>query len=62
VTINSLDQMIGSWRYDTPDTSRNNWLLALITLGEAGTTTTTTTPSPPAKVLFWWEIDNTIIF
>jgi hypothetical protein len=27
VTINSLDHMIGSRRYDTPDTSRNNWLL-----------------------------------
>ena len=33
-TINSLDHMIGTRRYDTPDTSRNNAILALTTLGE----------------------------
>jgi fatty-acid desaturase len=33
-TINSLDHMIGTRRFDTPDTSRNNALLAIITLGE----------------------------
>jgi len=33
-TINSLDHMIGNRRYDTPDTSRNNAVLALITWGE----------------------------
>jgi len=34
VTINSLDHMFGRRRYPTPDTSRNNAFLALITLGE----------------------------
>ncbi|MGD9307633.1 MAG: acyl-CoA desaturase, partial [Desulfosarcina sp.] len=33
-TINSLDHMIGTRRFDTPDTSRNNAVLALVTLGE----------------------------
>ena len=33
-TINSLDHMFGTRRFDTPDTSRNNALLALVTLGE----------------------------
>ncbi|HPQ42362.1 MAG TPA: acyl-CoA desaturase, partial [bacterium] len=33
-TINSLSHLYGSRRYDTPDTSRNNAILALITLGE----------------------------
>jgi len=33
-TINSLDHMIGTRRHNTPDTSRNNAVLALITLGE----------------------------
>jgi stearoyl-CoA desaturase (delta-9 desaturase) len=34
VTINSFDHVFGSRRYETPDTSRNNAFLALITLGE----------------------------
>jgi stearoyl-CoA desaturase (delta-9 desaturase) len=33
-TINSLSHLFGSRRYETPDTSRNNALLALITMGE----------------------------
>src|SRR5260370_42557612 len=33
-TINSLSHLFGSRRYETTDTSRNNWLLALLTLGE----------------------------
>ena len=42
--------MSGSRRYDTPDTSRNNVLLALITLGEgAGTTIIIIVPCLPAR-------------
>jgi len=33
-TINSLSHVIGRRRYPTTDTSRNNWALALITMGE----------------------------
>jgi stearoyl-CoA desaturase (delta-9 desaturase) len=33
-TINSLSHLFGSRRYETSDTSRNNWLMALLTLGE----------------------------
>jgi stearoyl-CoA desaturase (delta-9 desaturase) len=33
-TINSLSHVFGRQRYRTGDTSRNNWLLAIITLGE----------------------------
>ncbi|NDA44075.1 MAG: acyl-CoA desaturase, partial [Gammaproteobacteria bacterium] len=33
-TINSLSHVFGRQRYRTGDASRNNWLLALITLGE----------------------------
>jgi stearoyl-CoA desaturase (delta-9 desaturase) len=32
--INSLAHMSGSTRYVTGDDSRNNWLLAVITMGE----------------------------
>ena len=42
-TINSLAHGWGRRRFATGDDSRNNWLLALLTLeGRAGTTTTTT--------------------
>ena len=44
-TINSLTHTFGSRRYVTTDDSRNNALLALITLGEGWSTTTTTTTS-----------------
>src|SRR5215475_9711207 len=33
-TINSLSHLFGSRRYDTTDTSKNNWLLEIMTLGE----------------------------
>ena len=33
-TINSLSHLFGTVRYETTDTSKNNWFLALLTLGE----------------------------
>jgi stearoyl-CoA desaturase (delta-9 desaturase) len=33
-TINSLAHLFGNRRYDTPDDSRNNWALAILTSGE----------------------------
>jgi len=33
-TINSLSHVYGTRRYETTDTSKNNWILALLTLGE----------------------------
>jgi stearoyl-CoA desaturase (delta-9 desaturase) len=59
VTINSLDHMIGSRRYDTPDTSRNNWLLALITLGEGWHNNHHHFAISARQGFFWWEIDIT---
>ena len=59
VTINSLDHMIGSRRYDTPDTSRNNWVLALITLGEGWHNNHHHYAVSARQGFFWWEIDVT---
>jgi stearoyl-CoA desaturase (delta-9 desaturase) len=59
VTINSLDHMMGSRRYDTPDTSRNNWLLALITLGEGWHNNHHHYAISARQGFFWWEIDVT---
>jgi stearoyl-CoA desaturase (delta-9 desaturase) len=58
-TINSLDHMIGSRRYNTSDTSRNNLLLALITLGEGWHNNHHHYPVCARQGFFWWEIDIT---
>jgi len=59
VTINSLDHMFGSRRYDTRDTSRNNALLALITLGEGWHNNHHHYAVSARQGFFWWEIDIT---
>lgn len=59
LTINSLDHMFGSRRYDTPDTSRNNLILALITLGEGWHNNHHHYAVSARQGFFWWEIDMT---
>ncbi len=59
VTINSFDHMIGSRRYDTPDTSRNNAILALITLGEGWHNNHHHYAVTAKQGFYWWEIDVT---
>jgi stearoyl-CoA desaturase (delta-9 desaturase) len=59
VTINSFDHMIGSRRYDTPDTSRNNAILALITLGEGWHNNHHHCAICARQGFYWWEIDIT---
>ncbi len=56
-TINSLSHVFGSRRYETTDTSRNNWLLALITLGEGWHNNHHYYMSCAKQGFFWWEID-----
>jgi stearoyl-CoA desaturase (delta-9 desaturase) len=58
-TINSLDHMIGRRRYNTPDTSRNNWLLALLTFGEGWHNNHHHYPISTRQGFFWWELDIT---
>jgi stearoyl-CoA desaturase (delta-9 desaturase) len=58
-TINSLDHLVGRRRYDTPDTSRNNWALALLTLGEGWHNNHHHYPVAARQGFFWWEIDIT---
>ena len=59
VTINSFDHMYGRRRYNTPDTSRNNALLALITLGEGWHNNHHHFAVAARQGFFWWEIDMT---
>jgi stearoyl-CoA desaturase (delta-9 desaturase) len=59
VTINSFDHMYGSRRYNTPDTSRNNPLLAVLTLGEGWHNNHHHYAVTARQGFFWWEIDIT---
>lgn len=58
-TINSLSHIWGWRRYDTRDTSRNNPLLALITLGEGWHNNHHHYPISARQGFFWWEYDVT---
>jgi stearoyl-CoA desaturase (Delta-9 desaturase) len=56
-TVNSLCHIWGWRRYKTTDTSRNNLLLALITLGEGWHNNHHHYQSSANQGFFWWEID-----
>lgn len=55
--INSLCHIWGSRRYETKDQSRNNFWLALITLGEGWHNNHHYYHSSVRQGFFWWEID-----
>ncbi len=56
-TINSLSHVFGKRRYETEDDSRNNWLLALITMGEGWHNNHHHYQSTANQGFYWWEID-----
>jgi stearoyl-CoA desaturase (delta-9 desaturase) len=58
-TINSLDHLWGSRRFRTGDESRNNPLLAVITLGEGWHNNHHHYPVAARQGIYWWEIDLT---
>jgi stearoyl-CoA desaturase (delta-9 desaturase) len=55
--INSLAHVWGARRYSTTDDSRNNFWLALITLGEGWHNNHHAYMSATRQGFFWWEID-----
>jgi stearoyl-CoA desaturase (Delta-9 desaturase) len=57
--LNSLAHMFGSRRYPTRDDSRNNWLLALLTLGEGWHNNHHFYKGAANQGFFWWEFDPT---
>jgi stearoyl-CoA desaturase (delta-9 desaturase) len=57
--INSLAHMFGSRRYNTPDGSRNNPLLALVTFGEGWHNNHHKYSHCARQGFAWWEIDLT---
>ena len=56
-SINSVSHLFGKRRYATTDDSRNNWVLALLTLGEGWHNNHHHYQSSANQGFFWWEID-----
>ncbi|MBL0921025.1 MAG: acyl-CoA desaturase [Phycisphaerales bacterium] len=56
-TINSLAHTVGSRRFRTDDDSRNNWLLAVLTLGEGWHNNHHFHPGSVRQGFYWWEFD-----
>jgi stearoyl-CoA desaturase (delta-9 desaturase) len=55
--VNSLCHIFGWRRYATRDDSRNNWFVALITLGEGWHNNHHYYQSSANQGFFWWEVD-----
>jgi stearoyl-CoA desaturase (delta-9 desaturase) len=58
-SINSLAHLVGKRRYITGDDSRNNWLLAIITMGEGWHNNHHAYQSSARQGFYWWEYDPT---
>ena len=58
-TVNSLAHVWGKRRFNTSDQSRNNSLLAILTLGEGWHNNHHHYPSAARQGFYWWEIDLT---
>ena len=58
-TINSLSHLYGRQRFDTGDKSRNNFWLAVITLGEGWHNNHHHYMHSTRQGFYWWEIDPT---
>lgn len=58
-TVNSLSHVFGRRRYATTDTSKNNWMLALLTMGEGWHNNHHHYMASARQGFFWWEIDVT---
>src|SRR5258707_11421524 len=57
--INSLAHVVGRKRYVTGDDSRNNWLLAVFTMGEGWHNNHHAYQSSVRQGFRWWEFDPT---
>jgi stearoyl-CoA desaturase (delta-9 desaturase) len=59
-TINSLSHVFGRRRYATTDDSKNNWALAIVTMGEGWHNNHHYYQRSTAQGFFWWEVDATM--
>jgi stearoyl-CoA desaturase (delta-9 desaturase) len=58
-SVNSISHLWGSQRYDTGDDSRNNPLVALLTLGEGWHNNHHHYQASARNGFLWWEVDPT---
>lgn len=58
-SINSLTHRFGTRRYPTTDTSRNSFILAVLTMGEGWHNNHHYYPGSERQGFYWWEIDFT---
>lgn len=58
-SVNSLAHLFGTRRFDTPDDSRNNWLVSLVMLGGGWHNNHHRNPKSARQGILWWEIDVT---
>jgi len=58
-SVNSLTHLFGYSNYDTDDHSRNNWLVALLAVGEGWHNNHHHDPVSASNQHKWWEIDIT---
>lgn len=56
-TINSFSHIFGKQRYTTTDDSRNNWFLAMLTMGEGWHNNHHYYMNSTNQGFFWWEVD-----
>ncbi len=57
--INSFCHLLGSRRYETGESSRNSFILAILTLGEGWHNNHHYYPHCARQGFFWWEVDPT---
>jgi len=57
--VNSVAHVWGNKRYKTDDSSRNNFLIALLTFGEGWHNNHHHYPGSARQGFYWWEIDLT---
>jgi fatty-acid desaturase len=58
-SVNSVTHLFGYRTYDTPDNSRNNWLVGLLGAGEGWHNNHHHDPTSATVQHRWWEIDPT---
>lgn len=57
--INSLCHLVGGRRYETGESSRNSFIMAILTLGEGWHNNHHYYPHCARQGFFWWELDPT---
>lgn len=57
--VNSLSHLFGRRRYETSDTSRNSFFIALLTMGEGWHNNHHRFMASARQGFFWWELDAT---